>query len=282
VADLTASTAPPRAGTGTAEPLAVLRGVLREGRRSLVLWAVALASVTTIYVSFYPAMGGDEMAAMIESLPEDLSAALGYDRMGSAGGYLTSTVYGLLGPILVLVFAIGRGARTIAGEEEDGSLELELTAPVSRTTVLLQRLAALWLSLVALVAVVVAVTVVLVGPFGFEGVTVGDVVGAGLGMLLLGAAFGTVAVAAGAVTGRRPIALAAAAGLAVASYVANALSGLAEGAAWLEDVSPFGWYLGQDPVVDGPSWTGYLLLAALILVAAAVATTVFRRRDLMV
>ena len=80
-----------------ADRLTILRGVLTDGRRSLVLWAFALAAVCGIYVSFYPAVGDDQLQSMVDALPPDLSAALGYDQLGSASGYLGATVFGLLG-----------------------------------------------------------------------------------------------------------------------------------------------------------------------------------------
>ncbi|MEX2504854.1 MAG: ABC transporter permease subunit, partial [Egicoccus sp.] len=112
-----------------------------------------------MYTSFYPMMGQDAAAIepFMENMPEGMISALGMDQMASAAGYLQSTVFGLLGPALLLVFAIGTGARTLAGAEEDGTLELELTHPVSRTRVYLERLAGLWAGALALVVAVFAV-----------------------------------------------------------------------------------------------------------------------------
>jgi hypothetical protein len=86
------------------------------------------------------------MAAMI---PEDLAAALGYDQLGDAAGYITATVYGLLGPALLLVFAIGPGPGCSPGSRRTARLELELTHPVARHTVYVERLLGLWASAAA-------------------------------------------------------------------------------------------------------------------------------------
>jgi ABC-2 type transport system permease protein len=263
-----------------AEPFAVLAGVLRDQRRSLLLWGAALAVVTTIYVSFYPAVGGDEMQSMVDALPEGLAQAMGYDRLGSAGGYLTSTVFGLLGPALLLVFGISRGARLVAVLEEDGGLELELTSPVARTQVVRERLLALWASLGALVAVVAAVTIALWAVIDLEDVTVGSILATALGLFLLAVAFASLAFAAGAATGRRGVALATGAGLAVLSYVADAMGAIVDGAAWLTTVSPWSWYLANDPMSEGIDPVGFGLLALLAAICALVAVATFDRRDL--
>jgi ABC-2 type transport system permease protein len=263
-----------------ADTFAVLSGVLRDQRRSLGLWGLALMAVTLIYVSFYPAVGGAELESMVDAMPEGLATAMGYDQLGSAAGYLTSTVYGLLGPALLLVFGISRGARIVAGLEEEGGLELELTAPVSRRQVVTERLLVLLASLATLVGVIVVVTLALRAVVDLEDVTVGGILATSLGLLLLSAAFATVTYAVGAATGRRGVALAVGAGLAVVSYVADAMGALVEGASWLTDVSPWSWYLSGDPMTGGIDPVGYTLLLAMTVVAAAVAVVTFDRRDL--
>ncbi len=265
---------------GRAAPFAVTSGVLRDQGRSLLSWGTALTAVTVVYVSFFPAVGGEEMQGMVDALPDGLAQALGYDQIGTAAGYLTGTVFGLLGPALLLVFAIGRGATLLAGLEEDGGLELELTSPVARRQVAGERLVALLGSVALLVAAVFAVTLLLRVVIDLEDVTVGGLAATSLGLFLLVAACSSVAFAAGAATGRRAVALAAGAGLAVVAYVADAIGSIVAGAAWLTDLSPWSWYLGGDPMREGVDPLGYGLLAAVIAVATVLAVTVFDRRDL--
>jgi ABC-2 type transport system permease protein len=262
----------------TADTLAVFRGVLRTQRRSLIGWSIALAAVCGIYISFYPLIGEEQMLDMAGMIPEDLAAAMGYDRLGDAAGYLTATVYGLLGPALLLVFAIGAGARLLAGNEEDGTLELELTHPVARRSVYLERLLGLWASIAILVALTGLVSWLLVVSLDLD-VTGSGLLAGSLGLFLLTAAMGTVAFAVGAATGRRVAGLAAGAGLAVAAYMADAIGPMA-GADWVTTFSPWSWYLGNDPIAEGFDPVGYGLLAALILVAAVAGAVRMERRDL--
>lgn len=263
-----------------ADTLPVLSGVLREQRRSLLLWSLALAGVTALYIGVYPALGAEgQMQEMIDNLPEAMINAFGYDQIGTPGGYLGSTVYGLLGPVLLLTFAIGTGARLIAGQEEDGVLELEFAAPVSRRRLYLERLGALWLDITALVAVVTVMTFLLVGPLDMDVAAVNILAGsAGLLLLVLGT--GTVALAVGAVTGRRAVALAAAAGLAVVAYMLNAIGPTVE-VGWMTAISPFAWFLENDPLQEGFDVRGLLLLATIPVVAGIGGLVAFRRRDLM-
>jgi ABC-2 type transport system permease protein len=262
-----------------AAPGRVLSWVLRQNRRALVLWAIAVAAISAMYASFYTVMGGPEMEGLIEGMPEGLVAALGYDRIGTPAGYLESTVYGLLAPILLMVFGVAFGARVLAGVEEDGSLELELTSGVGRRRVLFERYAALVLQLAVLTLAVSVSIIAIVVAIDMD-VTLGGLAAGGLGMFLFALAVSSVAFAAGAVTGRRAIGLSAGAGLGVLAFVADAFAGMLDDGRWLEIASPFSWYLMGDPLVEGVHLGGFGALLVLTVVALVVAVVTFDRRDL--
>jgi ABC-2 type transport system permease protein len=254
--------------------------VLRDQRRSLILWGIALAAVSAMYIAFYPSIGGSAMEDMIASMPEDLVVAMGYDRLGSAAGYLTSTVYGLLAPILLLVFAIATGARLIAGEEEAGTLELELTSPIARRRLFTERLSALWLDVLMLVAVLTAMTYLLVTTLDME-VGFVNILAGSTGLYLLVIGLGTVGLAVGAITGRRAVGLGVAAALAVLAFMLDAIGPTVD-AGWMTAISPFSWYLENDPLTEGFDVPRLLLLATVPVVSTIAGLVVFNRRDLMV
>jgi ABC-2 type transport system permease protein len=252
---------------------------LRRTRRGLVGWSLALAAVSAIYVSFYPAIGAEQLQSMIDVLPPELAQAMGYDRMGSAAGYVTSTVYALLGMALLVVFTVGAAARIVAGEEESGLVELDAAGPVTRAALVDGRALALVLRVTFLVAVLFLVTAALVAVNDLDVTTSGLVAGS-LQLGLFAVALGLVTLSVGAATGRRTVALAAGSGLAVVSYVADALAGIVADAAWLADVSPFSWFVGGDPLVTGVDVSGVARLATLGAVAWLIGRWRIGRRDL--
>lgn len=262
------------------ETYPIAAGVLHDQRRSLTVWGSAMAGITVMYVSIFPVMGGIEIESLVASFPDALVEALGYNQIGTASGYISSTVFGLLAPIVLAVFSIGVGARLIAGNEEDGTLELELTSPISRRAVYLQRLGALWVDIVLLVAVVSAVTWAMVVGLSLD-VAFSNLVAAsfGLGLLVLG--FGTIALAVGAATGSRAVAMGVAAGVTVVGFMFDAI-GPTVNAGWMTATSPFSWYLGNNPLSQGFDLVGTVLLAVLPLVVGAIGLIGFGRRDLTV
>jgi hypothetical protein len=141
----------------------VFTKTLWDQRRGIVIWSLAIAAVGVMYAAFYPLMRNPEMEAVIDAYPPELLDALGFTDITSPAGYLGGTTYGLLGPILMIIFAGMFGTRAIAGEEEAGRMDVLLAHPVGRGRVVVHRAAAL------LVAVGLAALVLFVAMLAVSG-----------------------------------------------------------------------------------------------------------------
>jgi beta-exotoxin I transport system permease protein len=260
---------------------AVLRNVfaktLWDQRRSLLWWSLGLLAVVAIYVLPYRTYLDSGMLRVNTDTP--VYQALGYDN--SPAGYLQGTLFALLGPLLVAMMAVAAGARAIAGDEEAGSLELLLAHPVSRTRLLLERTGALAAAVTVLGLVIWATTVAAVAVADL-GIGAGRLAATTLGLVLLALGFGTVALAAGAASGRRGLTLGVSAAVAVAAYLANTVAPQVDALKGVEKWSPFHWYLGGDPLRTGADLGHLALLAAIPLVMVALALWRLNRRDIAV
>jgi ABC-2 type transport system permease protein len=260
----------------------VFTKTLWDARRSLLGWAVAISAVGVMYAAFWPTVNTPDLQQALQNYPEGVLEAFNYNDLTSPAGYLGSSVYGLLGPLLVAVFAIAAGTRAVAGDEEAGTLDLLLAHPISRTKVALQRYTALVAGL-ALVGVVLWLGMLAVaGPAELEGITAAELAAATTQLALFGACLGAVAFAVGAATGRKALAIAASAGLTVLAYLANGVFPQVEGLEWTRDLSPWHWYLGGEPLKHGLQAGDSLLLLAATLVLVAAGTWIFNHRDVAV
>lgn len=260
----------------TALPL--VRRQLADTWRGLIGWALGLAVVVGLYLPLFPSFGGgSQFVDIIDTLPPELVRALNYDQITSGAGYTQGTVYGLLGFVLLTIAATAWGAAAIAGDEERGTLELTLAHGVSRVQVVGERALGIGLKLVALVAWITVLVLALNEPseLGLDGA---NIVAAGVALLGLAVLIAFVGLAVGALTGRRTLAIGAAAGLAVAGYAANALGNQSTDLEWLHAISPYHWAFGGAPLDDGLSAS---VAAPYVLAIAAlmVALIVFPRRD---
>jgi len=255
---------------------------LRERRRSLVWWAVGLAAFVALNVAFYPSVRDDAaLSDYSKDLPEAMRAlfAGGETDLVSATGYLNSQVFALMAPVILLIFAIGLGAASIAGEEERGTLDLLLAHPLRRVDLVLQRA-------LSMLVLVVAMSLVLLATVAAGSVVVDLEIGLGrlaaaagsVGLLAL--LFGSVALAVGAWWPGRARAIAVAAGLAIAAWMLDGLGQAVDTLDAWRPLSPYYQALGTDPLTGGVAWGSWALLIGLVAVFVAAAGIGLRRRDI--
>ena len=252
---------------------------LRTHRGGLLGWSVGLAAVCTLYLSFYTTVALDTalLDQYMEAFPPEMMSAFGFDDFASPAGYAQSTVFNLLGLILILIAAMTRGTRAIAGDEQTGALETEVTAAADRREVYVGRALGVTVFVLALGGVVGLVTVLINGPAGLH-LPVANIVAAVVGLSLLGLVHALVALAVGAATGRPGVALGVAIVVAVLGYFAHNLGPtVLEG---VERFSPFEWAYGATPLADGFDWGGIALLLALSAAVFVAGLLLFPRRDL--
>ena len=254
---------------------------VRDQRRSLIAWSIGVGAVVAMYAAFYPSIRGSaaDLQAYMDKLPDAIRNIVAAEDYTSPVGYLESEFFNTMGPLIVVIFTIGSGARAIAGEEESGTLDLLLSAPVRRRQVLATKAAAIVGSTLALAAVAALAIAGLGPPFDLS-VPLGDLLAACTMLALLGLAFGGMALAIGTATGRRTLALAVAGSLAVLAFIVNAVGPTVDWLRPLRPLSPFRWYQDPDVLSGGPHPTNVLVLSGLALVTYAIAQLAFERRDL--
>lgn len=259
----------------------VFTKTLWDGRRGLLGWSVAIGLLSLMYGSFYPSVNSPQMAAVLEAYPKALREAFGFTDTSPAG-YLSSSVFGVVIPLLVAVFAIAAGTRAIAGDEEARLLDLLLAHPVGRTEVLLHRYAAAVVGVAALGAAVAAGLLVIWQPAELSEIPLAHLVAAVVQLVAFGAFFAALAIAVGAATGRRAVVFAVSGTIVVIGYVGNAIAPQVAGLTWLQWLSPFHYYLGGTPLRDGLDITGLLVLITASALLIGLATATFDRRDVAV
>ncbi len=259
----------------------VFSKTVRDQRKALGWWALGLAGTVLMYSAFWPTIrdNASQFNQYIDKMPEAFRNLLAGANYGTPAGYLQSELFSFLAPILFLVYAIGAGSRAIAGEEETGSLDLLLSVPVPRRRVLLDKFWAMVAATFGL-TVVMWLTVVAVGPAFDLRPSFANFSAACFSAFLLGAAFGSVALAVGCATGSKGLAVGVPSGIALVTFIVNMLG---PSASWLGPwrlLSPFYYYAGHEPVLHGLEPLHAIVLLAISTVALAVALVTFERRDL--
>lgn len=258
----------------------VTASALRRDRKSMIAWWVGVAALVAITIAFYPTVAdNEELDRIWEDFPESLQALFGATDLTSPVGYLESQLFAATLPIVLFVWGIGRATDAVAGEEQQGTLDLSLATPITRRSFALQKLLALGALLAILLTAVVLPVLVLKTPVDLDiGMT--NLIARTVLLGLLVFVFAAVGYAVSAGTGRKGVAVGVTAGVAVAAYLLDSLGQVVD---WLEPfrvLSPFSWSTEGDPLSSGFDLTGTAALVGTSLVLIALGTWLFGRRDL--
>ena len=261
----------------------VLGKTIREQRRALMWWGIGLFASGATYAPFYPSI--KENAATLEKYMDSMPDFLREAFMGASGdftspaGYLNTELFNFFAPLLLLLFAIGAGARAIAGEEEKQTLDILLSTPIARRRVVIDKFVAMLLA-GALLSVLLWLSIPILGPPFDLNPSLVDLAAASFMCYLLAMAFGSIALAIGCATGRRALAVGVTAGIAAGAWLLDLLVPAIDSISWLQQLSPFHYYLQPEPMMNGIGWGGSAVLAGIAVVAFGAALVLFERRDL--
>lgn len=260
----------------------LFRRGLRDHRRSLLAWSVGVVAYIGLIVAIFPSIeGSPEFDDLLESYPEILKELFGIVEGGSltsGAGFLDAELFSFMLPLLVLFLAIGSGARTFAGEEDAGRLELVLAYPVRRRDAVLAKGLAVAAEVLFLCAAV-GLSLLVFDPLVDLGLEVEHIAGAAATLAALGLIHGWLALSIGAATASRALAIGVPAGLAAAAYLVNGLHGVA---GWLDPLrfaSSF-WLVGSSPLQGGTRAWGVVVVLVAAAAILALGATLVERRDL--
>lgn len=257
---------------------------LRDRRSSVIGWTLGWLILISMYVATWPTVKnhGKQYDEILRDLPAAMRSAVGGangSAFSSPAGYFTAELLAVTGPILVLTMGVLLGSGALAKDEEDGSLEVILAQPVSRTSVLVARFGEGLVEMLGVLALA-GLSLYALGSAVDLHLSLGSCLQATAMLALLGIEGMTLGLLVAALTGRtsRARALTGAVGLIV--FLLNALG---PSISWLADLvvlSPFHTLLKSDPfrhvVPAGTVVTLVLPSLAFVFIAA----WAFRRRDL--
>ena len=243
---------------------------------SALLAAIGMILVLLMVGALFPAVGGSIGKL---DLPEGVADLLGGADYGSLTGWMRSEIGAVYGPLVVAATAITAAAGSTAGEEQDGILGLVLAHPVDRSRLIVAKAAAVavavlvvafgtWLGLIAGVAV------------AGGGIGLGDMTALVVHLAFFGLVIGALALAVAAASGRKAVAVAAASAFAVVGFLINGFAPLVDAVEWLEYLSPFYYYEGNDPITNGIDVGNLAVLGVAAAALTAAAAILIRRRDL--
>lgn len=261
---------------------AVIAWELKRRRWFIAWWAIGIASLIAVTVLAYKAIGHDagQLNSSFTSISSSAGGFFGGSDFFSPIGYLSSQIYYILLPILVIIMAVVLAAGLMNRDEDDATVEYTLARAISRRQLLVAK-AVVWLIVTTLIGVLTyLVTVVTVH---IAGITISwdALLATHLLSFAFSASFGMIAFALMAASQlTRKIASSMAIVVAFGGYVLSSLASLVH---WLETPARFMPYHYYDTVglLSGHIKHGLVIyLLGVVVLAAGSAAIGYARRDI--
>jgi ABC-2 type transport system permease protein len=257
---------------------------LRARRTAVLGWGIGLAVFAGYIIVLYPQFA-EPMAAMnLQDIT--LYQVLGdFSDFASFTGFVSGEVLTFL-PILLAIYAIVNGTGTLAGEEDNGTLEPLMALPLPRWQLVMSKAIALGLSLLLIVVIVGLAMAVSFNTLSADvntgGVAAGDLVIAALAVWPLVAFFAMFSLLMGAIAPNRRTASVIATVFLVFSYFGNNLAGLVDWLKRIQPLLPFHYFGGATLLKDGLDARDTLILLAAGVVSLLLALVFFQLRNITV
>ena len=250
-------------------------------RRSAIIgWSLGLCFFPLVYIAIYPSVA-EEMAGLADL---EIYQAMGMN-LGTFGDWVGSILIVFM-PLVAAIYGIINGTGTLAGEEEDGRLEMIVTLPLPRWQIVTAKAIAFVISSLVMFVVVSVVSLLVFQSIQNQIET--ELTGVDMFTAVLMAwplvfAMGMMSLFLAAFCANRRFASMIAAAVLVVGYFG---SNLAASTTALEPFEPFFLFSYLDAsgtaVREGQAAGDMFVLLAVGLVSFALALYFFQRRDLTV
>lgn len=246
---------------------------LKQGKKSLIIWTVAIGFLMAVCVLMFPDMKGqmDGVSDMFASMGS-FTQAFGMDRLnfGSLIGFYAVECGNILG-LGGAFFAALCGVTILAKEEKEHTAEFLLTHPVSRVRIITEKLLAVMTEIVILNVSVCVFSLFCIAMIG-ETIPWKELLLLHLAFLLLQIELAGICFGISAFLRRGGLGIGL--GIATILYFLNLIANLSDSAKFLKYITPFSYTEGADIVTKVSLDTGLVALGMIYGIAGIVAAYV--------
>jgi len=260
--------------------MSIVKWTIWQRRWSMLWWSIGIVSLVVLTLAFYPTIH-NEAAQLYKSfggLSNSTLALFGGTDFFSPVGYLNSQLVYLMFPLLLAILGIGLGSSLIGREESEGTIELLLARPVSRTKMLNAKILAGGL-IILVVTAIGSAAIILMAKAVNLGIPLGYIAAACFACFMLILTFSSLAFLLAATGRGRGAALGISVVYALGGYI---IGSLATSVHWLKTPSlifPYHYYQTADILRGTFNWSSIIFFAVFTIVCVLLAWLSFRRRD---
>jgi ABC-2 type transport system permease protein len=252
---------------------------LRDYRIPIFGWGIGMGLVVVSPMASVATLVTTPQArAQLASLAATFAWNADVVAVDTIGGYATFKIGVFI--FLIAVWPLLAASRMLRGDEETGTLDVLLSVPRPRLRVALEKVAAIWTSLLAMGLLIGLIVFAGGQKFGAD-FGLGDGLLFGLNLALICAVIGGLALLISQFTQERGTAAGWTAGLLLIFIVLDMVHRVVANSEWISRLSPIYYYNQTKALVPGygANVGAMLLLLALTLVLTGAALWLFVRRD---
>jgi ABC-2 type transport system permease protein len=252
---------------------------LYDQRWQILGFGLAMGVIAALDVFIWPAYR-DSLQNL--ELPPAIEAFLGSElSIATPAGFLSAEFFSWT-PVLLVVYAVIQGTGAVAGEESAGTMDVLLSQPVRRASVVVQKAGA-FLTGLAITVFIAWLGFLVSLPFvDMEDVTLYDVALGCANVMPITLLFYGVSLWLGSALGSRALAAGGAIALITAAYFVNLLVNAVDSLEAMKYATPFYYYGAGLPLVRGIEWAHVALLLGIAAACFAATLRAFERRDVSV
>jgi len=253
---------------------------LKQSFKSLCIWTASIAFMMLVCVLLFPEMKGEmDSVSSIFANMGGFTAAFGMDKLsfGQLMGF-----YGIeCGNVLGIgggFFAALAGISVLANEEKERTAEFLLTHPISRISIIAQKLLSVLTQIVVLNIVVVAVSLISAAVIN-ESFEMKEFMLLHVAYLIMQLEISCICFGISAFIRRGSIGIGL--GLALAFYFMNLVCNMTEQAEFLRYITPYAYAEASNIISEGKLDTVLIVIGILIaVIGAAVGFVKYTKKDI--
>lgn len=259
----------------------------RETKRGFIgflIWAITLAAIVIFAMSAYPsvAKNSTSMNQFMKSLPPSMTKAFNLDKLNYADilGYYSTEI----GTFIILcgsMYAMILGSSMISKEIDDRTIEFLQSKPITRTSILTQKLTSGILYIILL-----NIFLFFTSYFSFEKVKTSSYSIKKLflifaGYLIIELTFVSLGLLLSLVIKKKKISTGLSLWTVLGMYLLYVLSGISDNLKVLKNFAAFKYADAADIIINGKYKASYLLVLAIVIVISIVLSYIlYRRKDI--
>jgi ABC-2 type transport system permease protein len=255
---------------------------LWDYRYAILGWSIGLIGLSFYLMYFYPYIRkSTAIFEALEHMPPIIKNLIGENiKLGTPAGFFSIQPFSMMAPLLFIIFGITKGGDTIAGEMEKGTLDLLLANPLPRWRLVVDKFAATGVSLLVLAIIfwIGMVSGSLIFNIKISALRLAEAI---ISCFMLGMVFLSLTLALGCFSLRKKMSYGLVSGFAVIAYLINAYAPMVSKLKPYRIFSPFYYYNGASPLINGLDIVHLLVLVGLCLLFFLLSLYIFDRKNIL-